>query len=141
MFYDEHVVRAVALLTGACVLAFAGVAGAGSRAHASANWTARMTVPTHTPKARKDWPVRIVARTAAGKLLRGTVQYHFIYRGQVVSTAGCIPNKPDPCPFNGTYRDVVRWPRRSIGIRLTFQASVKTRLGTKNLNWWVRVRS
>jgi hypothetical protein len=140
LFYDGRVVRALALMTATCVLAFAGVAAAGSGAHASASWTARMTVPTHTPKARKDWPVRIVARTAAGKPLRGTVQYHFIYKGQVVSTAGCIPNKPDPCPFNGTYRDVVRWPRRSVGIRLTFQAAVKTRLGTKNLNWWVRVR-
>jgi hypothetical protein len=133
--------RGVALLlTGACLLVLAPVAGAGPEAHKSARWTAKMTVPTHTPKARKAWPVKIVARTASGRRLRGTVQYHFIYRGQVVSTAGCIAGKPDPCPFNGTYRDVVRWPVRAVGIRLTFQATVRTKLGTKNLNWWVKVR-
>ena len=59
---------------------------------------------------------------------------------KVVATAGCIPNKTTPCSFNGTYRDVVRWPVRSVGIRLTFQATVKTKLGTKNLNWWIKVR-
>lgn len=98
-----------------------------------------MTVPTHTPKARKAWPVKIVAHSGRKKL-RGTIQYHFIYQGQVVSTAGCHPGKPDPCPFNGTYRDTVRWPVRAVGIRLTFQATVKTKLGTKNLNYWVKVR-
>lgn len=99
-----------------------------------------MTVPTHRPVARKPWPVKIVVKTASGKKLRGTVQYHFLSMGQLVATAGCRVNKPDPCPFNGTYRDVVRWPVRSVGIPLTFQASVKTKLGTKNINWWVKVR-
>ncbi len=99
-----------------------------------------MTVPTHRPKARKPWPVKIVVKTASGRKLRGTVQYHFLFMGQVVSTAGCHPNKPDPCPFNGTYRDVVRWPVRAVGHRLTFQATVKTKLGIKNRNWWVQVR-
>lgn len=124
-----------------CVLTLAVAPSAlGSGAHASAKWTAKMTVPTHTPKAREAWPVKIVVKTAGGKKLRGTVQYHFLLMGQVVSTAGCHLNKPDPCPFNGTYRDVVRWPVRAVGHRLTFQATVKTKLGTKNLNWWVQVR-
>jgi len=99
-----------------------------------------MTVPTHRPKARKRWPVKIVAKTAGGRKLRGTVQYHFLFMGQVVSTAGCHPNKPDPCSFKGTYHDVVRWPVKAVGHRLTFQAAVKTKFGTKNLNWWVKVR-
>ena len=133
------VVRPVSLfLTVVCALALAPAA-LGSGAHASARWTAKMTVPTHTPKARKAWPVKIVAKQGSRKL-RGTVQYHFLYQGQVVSTAGCHPNRPDPCPFNGTYRDVIRWPVKAVGHKLTFQATVKTKLGTKNLNWWVRVR-
>jgi hypothetical protein len=133
------VVRLVSLLlTGAVALALAPAA-IGSGAHSSAGWTARMSVPTHTPKARKPWPVKIVARQGRRKL-RGTVQYHFIYKGQVVATAGCIPNKTTPCSFNGTYRDVVRWPVRSVGIKLTFQATVKTRLGTKKIDYWVKVR-
>lgn len=133
-------VRAAFLTTlGFVVFLVAAPAGLATPAHESTAWTARMTVPTHTPKARKAWPVKIVVRRGRTRL-RGTVQYHFIYKGQVVSTAGCHPGKPDPCPFNGTYRDVVRWPVRAVGIRLTFQATVKTKLGTKNLNYWVRVR-
>jgi hypothetical protein len=134
------VLRSVSLVAACCALTLAVVPSAlGSGAHSSATWTARMTVPTHRPKARKAWPVKIVAKAGSRKL-RGTVQYHFLYKGQVVSTAGCHPSRPDPCPFTGTYRDVVRWPVKAVGHRLTFQATVKTKLGTKNLNWWVQVR-
>jgi hypothetical protein len=115
-------------------------AASGAAVSSSARWTATMAVPTHTPRAGRDWPVKIVAKTAGGRRLRGSIQYKFIFGGQIVSTAGCHPSRPDPCPFFGTYRDVVRWPARSEGYRLTFRAVVKTRLGTKNLDWWVKVR-
>jgi hypothetical protein len=134
-------VRGVSLAGVLLVLALVVVPTAvGSGAHASAKWSAKMTVPTHTPKARQAWPVKIVVKTGSGRKLRGTVQYHFIYNGTVVGTAGCHPSTQNPCPFNGTYKDVVRWPVKSVGYRLTFQATVKTKLGTKNLNWWVKVR-
>jgi hypothetical protein len=133
-------VRHVSLIAACCAMTLAAAPAAlGSGAHASARWTAKMTVSTHTPKARKAWPVKIVAKSGRKKL-RGTVQYHFIYQGEVVSTQGCVPNKPHPCSFNGTYKDVIHWPARAVGIRLTFRATVKTKLGTKNLNWWVKVR-
>jgi hypothetical protein len=129
------------LIAACCVLTLAVVPTAlGSGARASASWTAKMTVPTHTPKAREAWPVKIVAKTVGGKKLRGTVQYHFLSMGQRVATAGCHPGKTTACSFNGTYRDVVRWPVKAVGIKLTFQATVKTKLGTKNLNWWVKTR-
>lgn len=112
-----------------------------SGASAAGGWTAKMTVPTHTPKARAKWPVKIVVKTTSGRRLSGTVVYHFIFGGQVVSTQGCIPNKPHPCAFRkGVYRDLIRWPKRSAGYKITFQATVKTNLGTKNLNYWVKVR-
>jgi hypothetical protein len=85
--------------------------------------------------------VKIVVKTTSGRRLSGTVVYHFIFGGSVVSTQGCIPHKPNPCAFNnGVYRDLIRWPKRSAGYKLTFQATVKTKLGTKNLNYWVKVR-
>jgi hypothetical protein len=131
----------ISSIAACCALMLAVVPAAlGSGAHASAKWTAKMTVPTHTPKARKAWPVKIVAKTAGGKRLRGTVQYHFIYAGQIVASAGCHPKVVTPCSFTGTYHDVVHWPVKSVGTRLTFQATVKTKLGRKNLNWWVQVR-
>jgi hypothetical protein len=112
-----------------------------AKAGSSTAWTAKMTVPTHTPKARKRWPVKIVVRTASGRPLSGTVQYHFLFGGQVVSTRSCLDKGTRPCSFrNGVYRDVVHWPMRAVGLHLTFQATVKTRLGTRNLNYWVKVR-
>jgi len=128
--------RPALVLTAVCALlvALPGPAGA------AGGWTAKMSVPTHTPKARAKWPVKIVAKTASGRPLSGTVQYHFLFGGQVVSTQGCHPTRPDPCSFRGTYRDLIRWPKRSAGYKITFQATVKTKLGTKNLNYWVKVR-
>jgi hypothetical protein len=128
--------RPALALTALCALAVALPGPAG----AAGGWTAKMTVPTHTPKARVKWPVKIVVKTTGGKPLSGTVQYHFLFGGQVVSTAGCHAGKPDPCSFTGTYRDRdLRWPRRAVGYKLTFQATVKTKLGTKNLNYWIKV--
>lgn len=130
----------VALLA---LLGFVFPAASGGAVHSSTAWSARMSVPTHTPKANRNWPVRIVVRTAGGRALSGTVIYHFFFGGQLVSTQSCRPNQrhPTPCRFSrGVYRDVVRWPSRSIGYRLTFQATVRTRLGTRNLNYWVQVR-
>ncbi|HKN93720.1 MAG TPA: hypothetical protein VJU60_05260 [Thermoleophilaceae bacterium] len=132
--------RGVSVATLLCVLALAAApAGLAAPAHESANWTAKLYAPTHTPKARKAWRIKIVAH-AGRRSLRGTVQYHFLYQGEVVSTQGCHPNRPDPCSFKGTYRDLIRWPVRAVGIKLTFQATVKTKLGTKNLNYWIKVR-
>lgn len=130
-------VRPALVLSIMCALAL----GASAASGAGAGWTAKMTVPTHTPKARAKWPVKIVVKTAAGKPLSGTVQYHFLFGAQVVSTQGCHPTRPDPCSFTrGLYKDLIRWPKRSAGYKITFQAMVKTKLGTKNLNWWVKVR-
>jgi hypothetical protein len=130
-------VRAGFLLTALCALALA----LPGPADAAGGWRAKMTLPTHTPKARAKWPVKIVVKTSSGRPLSGTVQYHFLFGGQVVSTQGCHPNRPDPCSFKGgVYRDLIRWPKRSAGYKLTFQATVKTKLGTKNLNYWVKVR-
>ena len=112
-----------------------------AKAGSSTAWTAKMTVPTHTPKARKRWPVKIVVKTASGRPLSGTVQYHFLFGGQVVSTRSCLDRGNAPCHFShGIYRDIVHWPMRSVGVKLTFQATVKTNLGTKNINYWVKVK-
>ncbi|SRR5581483_2276268 len=124
---------------------FPAASGGMTASHRSANastaWSARMTVPTHTPKAGRNWPVKIVVRTASGRRLSGTVQYHFLFGGQVVATRSCLVHGIRPCRFRrGLYRDVVRFPARAAGIRLTFQAVVKTNLGTKKLNYWIKVR-
>ena len=108
----------------------------------AASWSARMSVPTHRPKAGKKWPLKIVVKNSHGRRLSGTVQYHFLLGKQVVATRDChTGNYTAPCRFkHGVYRDVIKWPAAAEGQRLTFQAVVRTRLGTKKLDWWVKVR-
>ena len=112
-----------------------------SHAHASTAWYARMTVATHTPRANKKVPVRIVVRTRSGRRLSGTVQYHFLFGGQVVGTRSCHNTGSVPCHFRrGIYRDTLKFPARAEGIRVTFQAVVKTHLGTQKPHYWIKVR-
>jgi hypothetical protein len=129
-------------LMGALALVASGpVSGStASRSHAAAAWTAVLHAPGHHPKARKRWPISIVVRTAGGRGLSGTVQYHFIFNGTVVGTRSCLDVGNAPCRFSrGIYRDVLHFPRRSVGVPLTFQCVVKTRLGTKNINYAIKV--
>jgi hypothetical protein len=130
-----------ALLAAALLVPGASGSAGQSRpqARSAALWTATFTAPTHRPRARERWPVKITAYTRHGRALHGTVQYHFIFGGKVVATRSCLDVGTTPCAFTGVYRDVVRWPARSVGVHLIFQSVVKTRLGTKKLNYWVTV--
>jgi hypothetical protein len=134
------VIRSGSLVALSCVLTLGVTAPAlGSSAHSSARWTARMSVPTHTPKARKAWPVKIVAKTSSGKAVSGTVQYLFLFNGTVVSTRSCLDVGTTPCKFRGTYRDVLHFPARAIGQSFTLQFVVKSSLGTKKINYPITV--
>ncbi|HET8672357.1 MAG TPA: hypothetical protein VFL87_01880 [Thermoleophilaceae bacterium] len=120
---------------------FPAASGGAPKAHASTAWYARMTVATHTPRANHKVPVKIVVRTRSGRRLSGTVQYHFIVGGGVVGTRSCHNTGSVPCHFRrGIYRDTIKFPPMAEGYRITFQAVVKTNLGTKKLNYWIQVR-
>jgi hypothetical protein len=133
------------LLAAAAVLAPAQAAPAASfRAHLSA--------PTHHPRACHRWKITVTARTASGRALRATAVYKFLFQGQVVSTqypsprsrASCTSaaRRHSPWPFTGRFTDsTIMWPRRSVGIPLTFRVVVRVaHRGTKNLDYRVRVR-
>jgi hypothetical protein len=140
---------AVALLTGALLLAFAGPASP-----ASAPFNATLTAPTHSPKANALWRITVTAKSRAGKSLRATADYQFLLNGQVVARSHPSPNanprsacakagncRHSPWPFRGRFRDTLTWPARSVGIGLTFRVVVKVAgLGTRNLDYSVRVR-
>jgi hypothetical protein len=118
-----------------------GAPGSPAGAHASTAWYARMTVATHTPRVNQKVPVKIVVRTRSGRRLSGTVQYHFIVGGGVVATRSCHDTGSVPCHFKrGIYRDTLKFPADAVGVRVTFQAIVKTNLGTKKRNYWIQVR-
>ena len=116
----------------------------------------KLRAPTHHPKANKRWPITVSCYTASGRALRATAVYQFVYNGQVVATrwpsphadpnSACSKNgtcRHTPYPFTGRFRDgTFTWPRRSVGISLTFRVVVRVRHGgTYNLNYAVRVHA
>jgi|tagenome__1003787_1003787.scaffolds.fasta_scaffold20093985_2 hypothetical protein len=120
-------------------LAIATASFASPTAGPSVRWSAKLTAPGHNPKARKRWPVKIVVKTAGGKAVSGTVQYNFLFNGTVVQVRSCLDHGNTPCKFKGTYRDVLHFPRKSIGYALTLRFIVKTRFGTKNIDYAIKV--
>jgi hypothetical protein len=91
-----------------------------------------LQAPGHRPRASKPWPIVLTARDAGGRPLRAEVRYQFLFAGRVVA-------RRSHYTFRGRFRDVVTWPRRSVGVPLTFRAVVSTRLGTRNLDYPVVV--
>ncbi len=129
----------VAVLVGALALATSASAGAAPRADAAAGWTVKVTGSGHHPKARKRWPVKIVAKTTGGKPVSGTVQYLFVFNGAVVGTRSCLDVGTTPCHFKGTYHDILHFPARAIGHSFTLRFVVKSRLGTKKIDYAITV--
>ena len=129
------------------LLVATAVAVAAPSAEAS-GFVAHLQAPNHHPKAGKLWYIRVSATTASGRPLRAVAFYQFLYAGQVVATRNPSPNKPRdenggprPWAFKGSYRDGILWPKRSVGIPLTFRVVVKAKgYGTRKLNWKVVVR-
>ena len=124
---------------GALTLGIAATASASPTASPSVRWSAKLTAPGHHPKARKRWPVKIVVKTAGGKPISGTVQYNFLFNGTVVQVRSCLDHGNTPCKFRGTYRDVLHFPAKAIGQPLTLRFIVKTRFGTKNIDYAIKV--
>ena len=121
--------RFVVLLT----LAIAALAAIAPVAQARLSVTMHAT--THSPKVGKKWPITITAFNGR-KRVCGHVRYAFLFNGRVVGrrNAGVGGN------FCGRFRDpAIVWPKRAIGIPLTFRAVVDTRLGQRNLDFAVKV--
>jgi hypothetical protein len=125
----------------------AGMLFAASSAQA---FTASLQAPTHHPQAGKHWPIKVGAHQH-GKAIHASAFYQFLFSGNVVQSCTPIPNKPGgkkcndgksakPWHFNGSFRDVVVWPKRAIGYPLTFRVVIHARHGgTKHVDYPVRV--
>lgn len=121
----------VALALSAC-----GGSSSGGREDASgkpAGPTVTLQAPSHHPTVNAPWPIRIEARRPDGRPLQAEVRYQYLFAGSVVA------HRSD-YHFKGTFHDVLRWPKRSVGIPLTFRAVVETPLGTRRLDYDVKVR-
>jgi hypothetical protein len=103
-----------------------------SAALASA-FTAKLTIPTHTPKVGKE--KLTVTAVKGSQKLSGTVSYQFLFEGQPVS------KQPGGSFKNGVYHDTLLWPAEAVGHKITLQVVVKTKYGTDLLDWWIQVQT
>ena len=98
---------------------------------------------THTPKVNVRWPWSIAVSTQAGKPLPATISV------VVVDPLGGVnPVEYDCCKgkfitnvkIKGRFADKVIYPLASRGFRVVFRVTVKTRLGTRAVNYWIKAR-
>ncbi len=94
--------------------------------------TLTLSAQTHRPVVGAPWPIVIQAHDAAGHPLRAEVRYQYLFAGSVVA-------RRSHYRFRGTFHDTFRWPARSLGVPLTFRAVVTTPLGTRRLDYAVKV--
>lgn len=111
----------------------------------AANFVARLHAPNHHPTAGKLWWITVSARSPSGRAMRASAYYQFLYNGQVVSKQYPNPHSLRHAPrrpysFTGRYRDSILWPKRSIGIPLTFRVVIRVGRTTKHVDWKVKVR-
>ena len=76
------------------------------------------------------------SRTQAAIRSPGTVDIQFAFGGQVVGR----DTPPTHPVVNGRWHDTLKFPAAAVGMPLTFQAVVHTRLGSITLDWPVTVR-
>ena len=90
----------------------------------------------------KRWPWSITV-TSAGKPVAGTVTAQVIdpIGGVHPVEFGAVKNRfVTNVKFAGRFRDFVIYPPVSRGIKVTFRVTVRTALGRRVVNYWVRAR-
>lgn len=78
--------------------------------------TAVLRAPGHTPRVEAPWPIHVTVQ-AAGRPARATIDYQYLFAGQVVA-------RRNHATFTGRYADVLKWPANSVGYPLTFRALI-----------------
>jgi hypothetical protein len=98
---------------------------------------------THTPKVNVRWPWSITVSTLAGAPLAATISVAI-----VDPIGGVHPVEYDCCKgksitnvkIKGRFADKVIYPLASKGYRVVFRVTVRTALGRRVVNYWIRAR-
>jgi len=94
-----------------------------------------LTAPGHSPRVNAAWPYSLRVSDSSGRPLAGVVDIQFTFAGQVVGH-----DVPPSHRFVGRWHDILRWPARSVGYPLAFEAVVHTAQGTQTIDYPVHVR-
>ena len=90
----------------------------------------------HAPVANRSWRYSVTVTDATGRPLNGTVDIEFAYGGQVVGH----DTPPTHPVVDGRWHDSLQFPAEAVGMPLSVQAVVHTRLGSITLDWPIEVR-
>jgi hypothetical protein len=98
---------------------------------------------THTPKVNVRWLWSITVSTLAGAPLAATISVAI-----VDPIGGVHPVEYDCCKgkfitnvkIKGRFADKVIYPLASKGYRVVFRVTVRTALGRRVVNYWIRAR-
>ena len=119
-----------AALVAAAALALPASAPAGVMTETAGSVKAVLHAPNHSPTVNQKWWITIDV-TRGKTELGGRVRYQFVLGGAVVG------KQPGHSFAGGHYRDWLKFPAQSVGIKLTLQTIVKTKYGTVTLPWTV----
>ena len=90
----------------------------------------------HAPGVNRSWRYSVTVTDATGQPLNGTVDIEFAYGGQVVGH----DTPPTHPVVDGHWHDSLQFPAEAVGMPLSVQAVVHTRLGSITLDWPIKVR-
>jgi hypothetical protein len=127
----------VRLRLALCVAALALPLSAGAATGLRATLSAR----THTPKASVKW-FYVVRATRGGRPARATITTQIVdpIGGVHAVEFGDTHRVVTNFPFRGTFRDFIRFPPETQGIRLTVRVTVKAGAARRVLNFWIKAR-
>jgi hypothetical protein len=98
---------------------------------------------THTPRVNIRWPWSITVSTRAGAPMAAMISVAI-----VDPIGGIHPVEYDCCKgkfitnvkIRGRFADKVIYPLASKGYRVVFRVTVRTALGRRVVNYWIRAR-
>jgi hypothetical protein len=109
---------------------------------------AKLTTSTATPIVDQPWRWTVTVRSAAGKPLPARMRLQILLGQTVVgcwksgAMVQCFSQTAgDWIAFKGKRSGILEWPAQSLGVKLTFQATVKAAKQTKKLRAPVTVKS
>jgi hypothetical protein len=124
-------------LASLCVVALALPLSAG----AATGLRATFSAPTHTPRANAKW-FYVVRATRGGKPARATITTQIVdpVGGVHAVEFGDTHRFVTTRPFTGVFRDFIRFPPETQGIRLTVRVIVRAAGARRVLSYWVKAR-
>ena len=109
---------------------------------AAAPFHATLTGSGHSPKANAKWNYLVRATDLQGKPLKATITTEIVdpFGGAHAVEFGDTHRLVKNFPFTGVFRDFIRFPTESKGLRLTVRVTVKAKGAQKVLTYWIQAK-